>query len=55
MLVAMSGEILTHPRDRHTTARTLLRLTVPALVIGAMCAVLLWAIDEAAEGVTHVL
>ncbi|WP_082093353.1 ion channel protein [Demequina sediminicola] len=32
--------------------RTLLRATVPALIIGAMCGALLWAIDEAAHGVT---
>ncbi len=55
MLVAMSDATLTHHERRHATARTLLRLTIPAVVIGAMCAVLLWVIDEAAEGVTHVL
>lgn len=55
MLGAMSGATIPHDERTHAKARTLLRLTVPAIVVGAMCAVVLWAIDEAAEGVTHVM
>ncbi|WP_083966819.1 ion channel protein [Demequina globuliformis] len=51
----MTVDATAHSPFQTARVRTLLRITVPALVIGAMCGVLLWAIDEVAEGVTVVL
>ncbi|GMA34686.1 hypothetical protein GCM10025876_08900 [Demequina litorisediminis] len=55
MLGPMSDATLTHDERNPAKARTLLKITVPAIAVGAMCAVVLWAIDVAAEGVTHVM
>ncbi|WP_082096158.1 ion channel protein [Demequina flava] len=48
----MTVDAAAHSPDKTSRARKLLRVTVPAVIIGAMCGVLLWAIDEAAHGVT---
>ncbi|WP_159449653.1 ion channel protein [Demequina sp. NBRC 110057] len=51
----MSDATLTHDERKPAKARTLIKITLPAIAVGAMCAVVLWAIDMAAEGVTHVM
>ncbi|MDE0573586.1 ion channel protein [Demequina sp. B12] len=51
----MTVDATAHSPAQTSRVRMLAKVTLPALVIGAMCGVLLWAIDEAAEGVTVVM
>lgn len=55
MLTDMTVDAAAHSPAKTQRVRTLLKITVPAVIIGAMCGVLLWAIDEAAHGVTIVM